>query len=69
MMRKVVWNFLVPIYGGNTISRSRRCTPLFIAAAQDDPVVSVSSAQPLRGKTGRVELHLYSQGGRPFRMT
>lgn len=67
-------NFAAPIYGGNTnnIAVAKDAPPLFIAAAQDDPVASVSSAQLyLAWKTvGRTaELHLYSQGGHGFGMT
>ncbi len=67
-------NFAAPIYGGNTsnIAVAKDAPPLFIAAAQDDPVASVSSAQLyLAWKTaGRIaDLHLYSQGGHGFGMT
>ena len=66
-------NFAAPIYGGNTngVAVTKDAPPLFIAAAQDDPVASVSSAQlylawKAAGRTA--ELHLYSQGGHGFGM-
>ena len=67
-------NFAAPIYGGNTngVAVTKDAPPLFIAAAQDDPVASVSSAQLYLAwkAAGRVaELHLYSQGGHGFGMT
>jgi acetyl esterase/lipase len=67
-------NFAAPIYGGNTngVAVTKDASPLFIAAAQDDPVASVSSAQLYLAwkAAGRVaELHLYSQGGHGFGMT
>ena len=67
-------NFAAPIYGGNTngVAVAKDAPPLFIAAAQDDPIASVSSAQLyLAWKTaGRTaEVHLYSQGGHGFGMT
>ena len=67
-------NFAAPIYGGNTngIAVTKDAPPLFIAAAQDDPIASVSSAQLyLAWKAGgrNAELHLYSQGGHGFGMT
>ena len=67
-------NFAAPIYGGNTngVAVTKDAPPLFIAAAQDDPVASVSSAQLyLAWKAGgrNAELHLYSQGGHGFGMT
>ncbi len=67
-------NFAAPIYGGNTngVAVPKDAPPLFIAAAQDDPIASVSSAQlylawKAAGRTA--ELHLYSQGGHGFGMT
>ena len=45
---------------------------VFIAAAQDDPVASVSSAQlylAWKAAGRNAELHLYSQGGHGFGMT
>ena len=67
-------NFAAPIYGGNTngVAVAKDAPPLFISAAQDDPVASVRSAQLYLAwkAAGRVaELHLYSQGGHGFGMT
>jgi acetyl esterase/lipase len=66
-------NFAAPIYGGNTngVAVTKDAPPLFIAAAQDDPVASVSSAQlylAWKAAGRNAELHLYSQGGHGFGM-
>ena len=67
-------NFAAPIYGGNTngVAVAKDAPPLFISAAQDDPVASVRSAQlylAWKAAGRNAELHLYSQGGHGFGMT
>lgn len=67
-------DFAAPIYGGNTggVAVPEDAPPLFICVADDDRMMSASSAKlylDWKAANKSAELHVYSKGGHGFGLT